>query len=188
MNRHKRGRVGRYAIDGDGNNTKRAAQKDRRVTGMMHRLEHEGERWRAESTGTSHDTGGIRSAGAWFTHEATGRRPIGSLNPSDMDRPTDARLAEALQVKLSELRRKVPRVFSHRMKDGREGFEITHEMYTWMEVDPTKSARPGYIGSQKHALVDEATLRHDLRLFFAVPDDQINDVVERARRNPIADE
>jgi hypothetical protein len=63
---------------------------------MVHQFTHGGDRWRAESTGTSHEADGIQSAGVWFIHEASQRRILARLNPVDVAKPTDARLSEAL--------------------------------------------------------------------------------------------
>ncbi len=105
---------------------------------MVHQLELEGDRWRAESTGGSYEADGIRSAGAVFIHEATGRHLSGRLNPVDVTKPTDNRMREALAARLAEIRKKPPFVRATTATNGAEGFTINQEMYVWFERDPNE--------------------------------------------------
>jgi hypothetical protein len=140
--------------------------------------------WRAESTGTSHEADGMKSAGVLLIHEPSQRRILGRLNPADVAKPTDARLSEALAANLADLGRKLPAIFVHELDDGREGFEILNETYVSFVVDPNNT-KPGYTFTDRHALIDESTTRHDLSKFFGATERQIDALIERARRSPI---
>jgi hypothetical protein len=78
----------------------------------------------------------------------------------------------------------LPAIFVHRLDDGREGFELVSEMYVSFVVDPNNKT-PGYSFTDQHALIDEPTTRHDLRTFFGATEEQIDALIERARRSPI---
>lgn len=154
---------------------------------MVHQFECEGDRWRAararaESTGGSYEADGIRSAGAVFVHEATGRRLSGRLNPVDVEKPTDNRMREALAARLAESRKKPPFVTATTATNGAKGFTINQEIYVWFERDPTET-RPGYVGREVLAVVDEQTVRHDLEKVFAVSSAEIERIIDKAKRN-----
>jgi hypothetical protein len=63
--------------------------------------------------------------------------------------------------------KKPPFVRATTATNGAEGFTINQEMYVWFERDPNET-RPGYVGREVLAVVDEQTVRRDLETFFAV--------------------
>jgi len=67
---------------------------------LPYAFEYNGKRWRAERTGGSHDVEGLHSVGVAFVCEPTGTTVYSSLNPVDVERPTDARLIDALESAL----------------------------------------------------------------------------------------
>src|ERR1051325_3163766 len=67
---------------------------------MLHRFRYNGRDWQAETRGMSHEVLGLHSVGAWFTCDSTKDRIYGSLNPVDVQGPTDARMIDALETTL----------------------------------------------------------------------------------------
>jgi hypothetical protein len=148
---------------------------------VVHYVNYENERWRVETTGGSRDVGGMKSAGALFVHEETGRRVPGQLNPVDVERPTDARLIEALTAALGDLRSTVPTVLSHKVGD-QTGFEIVHSMYTLVGQESTLVEKFGYSFSTSQVILDEPTTRRDLSKFFGLSAVQIDELLRDAPR------
>lgn len=148
---------------------------------MVHAFTHAGDRWRAETTGGSYTADGRTSLGVDFVHEPTDRRIPGRLNPVDAKQPTDARLTEALEAALATLRAKVPHVSFEKADNGAEGFAILHQMYTGFTRDPANTT-PGYFGTDFQVIIDEATARRDLALFFGLSAAAIDDLIAKARR------
>lgn len=146
---------------------------------VVHYLNYNGDRWRVETTGISHDSTGVRSAGADFIHEATGRHLVGRLNPADVERPTDVRLTEALEATLAALRAKVPAVF-RRTVGEQTRFVILHSMYTVVEHKPEVAGRVGYSFSTSQRILDEVTTRSELTKFFGLSATQVDALLRDA--------
>jgi hypothetical protein len=148
---------------------------------MVHQLTYQGEPWRVETVGGSHDGAGIRSVGVLFVHEPTGHQLLGSLNPADVGRPTDARLTEALASAIGALRANAPRVYRHDV-GSKIGFMIIHSMYRQSSRDPELAHRPGYVSSHSYEILDEPTTRRALSKFFGWSDADIDARLRDAAR------
>jgi hypothetical protein len=147
---------------------------------MLHQFtDHTGRHWRAETTGVSHEGDGVSSVGVWFVDEATDTRFVGSLNPADVERPTEPRLLDALQATLRDaLDDDKPAVM--KMQNEPEMFHINHERYVRFVRDPAHEGRAGYMASERLITMDEVALRDELqRLSF--DDEQMNAAIALAR-------
>lgn len=67
---------------------------------MRESFTYRGERWRAETSGTDREAGGVRSVGVWFTNEVTSEQIHGDLDPDIVNQPSQKRLVDALDVTL----------------------------------------------------------------------------------------
>jgi hypothetical protein len=146
---------------------------------MLHQFtDHAGHRWRAETSGLSHEAGGLHSVGVWFTDESSGWHIYGSLNPADVKQPTDARVLQALEQALRDKLEDKPIVM--KMQSNPEMFHINDERYVQFVQDPEQQGRPGYMASEQLITMDEVAVRDELRR-LGFDDDQVNAAVALAR-------
>jgi hypothetical protein len=133
---------------------------------MLHEFtDQAGRRWRAETSGLSHEADGLRSVGVWFIDESSGWRVYGSLNPADVKHPTDARVVQALLQALRNKTEDKPTVM--KLESNPEMFHINDERYVQFVREPAHEGRAGYVATERLITMDEVALRDELpRLRF----------------------